>query len=283
MLEINGVNYYHVFTAGKYPQGEISNEFLMQAANNYNPVDFHEAPVWIGHPSKETAEPEALGWIDKLIAKSEKLYVSFSFISEKLKSLIENKKFKRCSVELVTFNVAGQDFPYLYAIGITNRPAVKGLEPITFIEPVTFAGHNFKTDDISRKLHFNSEIKLQNKTGTSKMNELKKLAEKLNLDVIKFDTDDKLSKEIVRLFDDKSNEIQLLKNKNAKLLENESTAESGAKYTELLNELSKLKKARAGELIENAMLTKKLLPSQKADWFSVCGSQAASDRLQASN
>jgi hypothetical protein len=44
MIEINGDKYYHVFTAGKYPQGEISDDFLKQAANNYNPVNFHEAP-----------------------------------------------------------------------------------------------------------------------------------------------------------------------------------------------------------------------------------------------
>jgi hypothetical protein len=269
MIEINGDKYYHVFTAGKYPQGEISDDFLKQAANNYNPVNFHEAPVWIGHPGKEIIEPEALGWIGRLAAKGEKLYASFSHISEKLKSLIENKKFKRCSVELVTFNVAGRDFPYLYAIGITNRPAVKGLEPISFLEPVTFAGHNFKTDDISTKLKFNSEIKHFNQTQTLNMNELlKNLAEKLKLDVLKFDTDEKISKELIRVFEDRSNEILLLKNKVSKLQENELSAPATEKYSELVDELNKLKKSRASELVENAVLTKKLLPSQKEDLIS---------------
>ena len=260
MLEINGNKYFHVFTAGKYPQGEIGENFLEQAANNYDPVNFHEAPVWIGHPGKDKDEPEALGWIDKLIAKAGKLYVSFSYISDKLKSLIENKKFKRCSVELATFNVDGKDFPYLYAIGITNRPAVKGLEPINF------TGHNFKTDDIKQKLNFNSEIKKYNQTQSTQMNEqIKNLADELKIDIRKFSDEEKITGEMIRLFKDKENEISTLKNKIAKLEEN---SPSSVKYNELIEELNNLKKSRAAELVENAVLSKKLLPSQKEDLIS---------------
>ena len=264
MLEINGNKFYHVFTAGKYPQGEITERFLLDAATNYDPLNFHEAPVWIGHPGKEPGEPEALGWIEKLITKAGKLYVSFSYVSDKLKKLIESKKFKRCSVELVTFNVDGQDFPYLYAIGITNRPAVKGLEPISF------TGHNFKTDDISQKLSFNSEIKLQNHQIFNQTNNLmnesvKNLAEKLKIDVSKFDIDEKVLNEAIRLYEDKATEITLLKNRVAKLQEDST---SFTKYSELTEELNKLKKSRAAELVENAVMTKKLLPSQKEDLLS---------------
>lgn len=118
-----------MFRAGTYPQGTFTIEDVKKIADNYDPK-FCEAPIWIGHPKME-AEPPALAWVGGCVADElGRLYIWFSSISDELYSLIQDKKFKRVSVEFWKFD----EKPgwYLYAIGLTNRGQITKLDPIEF-------------------------------------------------------------------------------------------------------------------------------------------------------
>lgn len=255
--------FYHVFSAGKYPQGEISLQFINNVAKNYD-KNFHEAPVWIGHPSADV-EPEALGWIEEVKAEDGKLYVSFSDISDELKELTSNKKFKKCSVELVEFSVDGKIKPYLYAIGLTNRPAVKGLPDIKFSEKIMYDG------EVKSKTIFTNNINFQ-----KNMNEaIKKFAEKLGINISEYNTDESV-------LEYAANCIGKLKEKFSDEPDSiNSLSLMVSKYTETIDELKnkisdqdkvindfkekeiKFKDTQVNNLLESAVLQKKITPAQK--------------------
>lgn len=252
----NGKKYYHVFTAGTYPQGNVGEDFLNQVAANYDPANYHEAPVWIGHPDDDgTSEPEALGWIDSVIAIGNKLYVSFSHVSDKFKQLIDDGAFKRVSVELVKFKTDdGVDVPYLYAVGLTNRPAVKGLQPISFKERKT------RTD-------YHNKILFENKFNTTMNQYLIKLAQKLGLDVSKFTSDDKLSDAIDIAADklkDEKPEVPAVPPVSPPVPATAPDADT--QVAELQKEVAELNQERVANLVDNAIEAKKILPKDKAVW-----------------
>ena len=84
MKKLKDKNYFHVFTAGKYPQGTVTAEDLKQIAASYDP-SVYEAPVWIGHPgSVSPEEPKAYGWVESLLAEGNKLFASFSHLDDDL-------------------------------------------------------------------------------------------------------------------------------------------------------------------------------------------------------
>lgn len=131
MFELNGEIFYKVFEVGKIPSymdpaKKYSEDYIYQVAKNYDPVNIHEAPFWVGHPDWRQ-EPRAGGWIKKVVAMGKELYVSFSEISEWLKGLYNSGEFKKCSVEMGDLEVdsEGNAIPYLWALGATNIPAVK--------------------------------------------------------------------------------------------------------------------------------------------------------------
>lgn len=254
-MVIDGKKYHHVFTAGSYPQGNIDEAFLKEVAKNYDPKNFHEAPVWIGHPDDQegSSEPEALGWIDSVIAIGGKLYVSFSAVSDKLKQLIDSQTFKRVSVELVKYKTDdGLDVPYLYAIGLTNRPAVKGLEPITF------GTHKFNTD-FAVKYFYNDKLNNPNMNMY-----IQKIAKKLGIDVTKFTTDETLTDEITRVSDEKPET-----KKAEPESENTETETNSPEVDQLSKEVAMLKEERVAALVDNAINAKKILPKDKASWVSL--------------
>ena len=133
-LEIDGKKYYHIFTAGKYPQGDVSREDVAAMAYHYDPVNRHEACFWEGHPRQmiPMKEPEAGGWIGGLLAIGDKLYAWFSHIDPDFKKKFDEKKFKRCSVEIGLYFEGDVSFLYVYALGATNRQAVTPMEEMVF-------------------------------------------------------------------------------------------------------------------------------------------------------
>lgn len=253
----NGKKYYHVFTSGAHHgKMNVTDDMLRDIARNYDPANFHEAPVWLGHPEDHdqggSNEPKALAWIDEVLAVGNKLYVSFSYISDEMKSLIDAQSFKRVSIEIVKYNTDdGKELPYLYAVGLTNRPAVKGLEPISF------AGKTFNYNYSERSV-FNEKFQNYN---DNKMNQyLIKIAELFGLDVSKFTTESSLQEAITVKF----NEFKT----------SPGTGDPGSDDEE--NELAKLKtqyselqEERVSELVDSAIKDLKILPAKRQEWIDL--------------
>lgn len=255
-MEFEGKKYYHVFTAGNYPQADISEEMLQEIARNYNPANFHEAPVWLGHPDDNqngNSEPEALAWIDSVIAVGDKLYVSFSHVSDKMKQLVNNQMFKRVSVEIVQYKSNdGKKFPYLFAVGLTNRPAVKGLPPIQF------AGKKYNSHYEAQYL-FNESFQ-NNPTNT--MNPfLINIAKALQVDVSKFVADESLSAAITQ----KLTELQ----KPAPAPSPDVDKSSKAEIESLKAQLEQFEDERIANLVDGAIKDMKILPAHRAQYVGL--------------
>lgn len=244
----NGKKYYHVFTTGAHPgKIDVTDKMLEEIARNYDPANFHEAPVWLGHPDdNKDGEPEALAWIDSVLAVGNKLYVSFSYVSDEMKKLIENQSFKRVSVEIVKFKTDdGKEVLYLYAVGLTNRPAVKGLEPITF------AGRKYN-HDYSERFAFNE--KFQNYNSNQMNQYLIKVAELFGLDVTKFTTESSLQEAITVKFNE------------AKTTSPVKDKEINSDFATLQAQYNELQQERVKELVDGAIKDLKILPANKEEW-----------------
>lgn len=132
-LEINGKIYNLIFTAGKYPQGEYSRDYVKKVAAAYN-VSVHQAPLFVGHRNFMNQDPAAVAWIDEVIAVENNLYAHFAEVSDSAKSLIESKAYKKCSVEIgdLHSNDGASSTPYLFAVALTNTPQVNSLPDLQF-------------------------------------------------------------------------------------------------------------------------------------------------------
>lgn len=130
----------HVFTAGKYPQGDVTVADLKKIAACYDPVNLHEAFMTIGHIDWSERvgadEPPAIAWIKELKVEGDKL---FALIGEQTKEFkekcIDNKNFKRVSIELMPKDISGFEIDspsYFYSMAALNRPAVAGLKPLPY-------------------------------------------------------------------------------------------------------------------------------------------------------
>lgn len=191
MLDYLGKKYFHVFTAGKFPQGEVTVPMLHQVAASYN-TGFHEAPLWVGHLKPEETkvgddEPKALGWIDSAIVIDDKLYVSFSHLSDQAKWLIESQTFKYVSCEFGFYVINGVKTLYLFALALTNRPAVNNLEPLNLSQQYT--DHVINKNYMGARLTF-EQINTSFNLNKNTMNQiLLDIAKAMGIDVAKYTTD----------------------------------------------------------------------------------------------
>lgn len=119
--------FFKVFTAGKYPQGTLTQNDIVEVANSYDP-SFYEAPLTINHEENSPAYAA----ISKVIAKGKDLYVSFTDILNEAFDL--NKKFRYPSCEFAEYEINGTKKKYLRAVTLTNFPQVKSLDKIQFNE-----------------------------------------------------------------------------------------------------------------------------------------------------
>lgn len=130
--------YQTIFKAGKYtPQGEFTNQHLLDIAQAYDPENIHEAPLVVGHNHLFTGEPRALAWVKSLRTSAGELQAEFTDVSPELERMIKSKEFKRCSVELGKVEFLNSDGTtnekwYLFAVALTNMPAVGSLKPLEF-------------------------------------------------------------------------------------------------------------------------------------------------------
>ena len=255
MIIVNGKTYQHLFTAGKYPQGSISLKDLKSIVNGYD-IDFHQAPVWIGHlPSDATHvgkfEPKAYAWIDSLIIQGNKLYGSFSDVSAPLIDFISDKSFKYVSVEFAYYMVNNKKTLYLHAVALTNRPAVDNMEPLNL--PDDFA----KSDNGSEhKFNKNCQNKFFFNINFTQMNEnLLSIADSLGIDT-----------------SDITDDSALLDAINAKIKEILSAPAQGVQAnkktsppqdTELQNKVSVLEDMLFAKLVDDGIAAGKVLPNQR--------------------
>ena len=192
--------FFNVFRAGTYEQwdGEkfvkvtITPDDLQGVASVYN-TSFHEAPLWIGHP-KDASAP-AYGWIDKLKAEGVNLYAAFNYVSDTLFEMINDKVYKKVSVELYNWMVEGKKALYLGAIGLTNMPLVKSLPALSFTDNIELKLAGEKVEGgimVCSDINFDSKNFL-NKTKNMELNEnTKKFAASVGISVTEFDTEEKI-------------------------------------------------------------------------------------------
>lgn len=252
MFEFNGEIFYKVFEVGRIPSymdpsKKYNEEYINQVAKNYDPVNVHEAPFWVGHPDW-SSEPRAGGWIKKVIAIGKEMYVSFSEISSWLKELYDSGEFKKCSVEMgdLEINSDGVTIPYLWALGATNIPAVKGLPVLKFkdkkyqeeklLNKVSFSLLNFGYDNQQNK-----SLKIKNKI---EMDSLKKLADSLGITLAGEETAEAIT--------------ELIEKRTSELKASESEAQKN---------LEKSKNESAAKLIEDAIKDGKITPALKDEYM----------------
>jgi hypothetical protein len=276
---IEGKKYYHVFTAGNYPQANISPEQVNQMAFYYNP-NFHEAPVWRGHPDDNTGndEPEALGWIAPVIASDGKLFISFTHVSDELKNLVDSKKFKYTSIEIKKYKLSSNDvICYLWAMGLTNRAAVPGLEPLNFDEGDNFIlphdfkqshykfTEDFKAENIVETIKFVIPINFNNSNSNNMNQLLINTAKLFNLDLSKFVTDESLAEAIKVKFNENAANVTSL---NSKITELEGKiANPSGNTTVMKAKIEKLEGEKVIELVDHAVEQKKILPKDKENYI----------------
>lgn len=262
MFEFNGDTYHKVFEVGRIPSymdpsKKYNEEYIAQVAKNYDPVNVHEAPLWVGHPDY-TQEPRAGGWIKKVFAMGKELYVSFSEVSDWMKELYNSGEFKKCSVEMGDLEVdsTGTVIPYLWAIGATNIPAVKGLPVLKFKDEkftaeklhnkVSFSLLNFGYENAKQeenKNDFNKEDNFKNKNNTV-MDSLKKIALSLAIELSGSETEEQLTK--------------LIEDKTAELKASESNA---------MKQINDSKEASAVKLVDDAIKNGQITPAQKDEYL----------------
>jgi len=280
-MDIFGKTYYEVFIIGPEPREILNTEFLSEVANSYDP-NFHKAPLWQGHPLDENGklvgiegkdEPDAYGWVGSLIAIADKLYASYDFISSTAKYLTDSKLFQYVSCEFVYYNINGKITPYLFAIGLTNRPACHGLEPLQFAEKIS--GQKFNTN-FANQIHYTlNEKNIFSNQKTNNMailNEsLKNAATKLGIAITTDVTDEILSNSIIGKFSEVTGSVNQLSEKIKNL---EAAKSSGGNSSpELIKlsediknlkaEIDKSKSERNILLIETAISAGKITADQK--------------------
>lgn len=270
MLELLGKKYYDIFRAGEYPQATVTVEMLQRVAHFYNKTT-HEACVWLGHPDEYQTgkdEPEALAWVGDLLCINDLLYCSFSSVSDKMMKLIEDKKFKFTSIELRYYMINDVKTEYLYAVGLTNRPAVNGLNPLEFPKRFTDT-HNFNLNFVGdSRLTFELQNSITNNFTNPKDNPMNQFlidtAKAVGLDVTKFTTESSLKDAITKAFTDKTTEIGTLQTevtalKNAVPEKKEFTSADKA----LADKVGALENLLFTQLADNAIASKKIMPAQR--------------------
>lgn len=247
MFEFNGEIFYKVFEVGKIPSymdpsKKYNESYIQQVASNYDPENVHEAPFWVGHPDWRS-EPRAGGWVKNLAAIGKELYASFSEMSDWMKELYNSGEYKKCSVEMGDLEVDsnGTVIPYLWAIGATNIPAVKGLPVLKFKDEV-FDESKLKNKVSFSLLNFDYKNKFETKKNTE-MESLKKLAASLGIDL----TGKESEAELMFTVETKLNELK-------------------ASHANAVKTIEGSKKENALKLVDGAIESGQLNPAQRDEF-----------------
>jgi len=285
---INGRKYIHVLTAGTYNGVVFTNEDIENMARYYNPM-FREAALWKGHHSSTHVgkeEQEALGWVFPVIALSGKLYIAFSYISQELYTLVSELKYKYVSVEVLYYKLLDETvIPYLSGLGLTNRPAVEGLEPLSFdsedishlkftsVPPKAVVADNvnsftekFDKSKVVKYIQF--EYSVNNYSNNQNQNQMtvtettKKTLTALKIDPAKFVTEEGAQDAIQKVASDALAKVTELEGKVTSLTAAPSTKADDKESPES-KRIAALETKLAVDLVNRAIADKKILPAEK--------------------
>ena len=131
----------HVFRAGDQTSAQgikrtFSPEDLQQVVDTYN-TSIHEAPVVLGHQGDNDSLP-SFGWIQGFSREGPNLYADVSF-TDTAKDLVKDGHYRKVSISFYSpdsqINPHGGQWSarHLALLG-ASPPAVKGLEPFSFVE-----------------------------------------------------------------------------------------------------------------------------------------------------
>ena len=264
MLIIENKKYFEIAKVGNINgKIDLTPQLLKSLADSYDPA-WQEAPIWLGHPDEKQSgmhEPQALGWIEDIKFIGDKLLACFKDVSDELRELIEKKRFKYRSIEIYHYRDSGKE-NYLGALGLTNIPAVKGLEPIQFKE------HKFNSS-------FTSVTSYSNFTNqnTFTMNQyLVTHAKSLGIDTSKFTEEDKLAAEIEKVSKANADKLSAAQTEVTTLKASQSSGAAStdtAKITELQTEVQKLKDEKASILVDEAINQGKIPPAKRDTYVSM--------------
>ena len=119
----------------------VDEEFMNQMMDNFKSMKAsskdqeHIVPIDYNHGSLEygAEESKAAGWISELIIKEDGLYANVQWTNQ-AQEMIKNKEFRFVSPEfgIDSTDEFGEDIsgPVLYAAALTNRPFLKGMDPV---------------------------------------------------------------------------------------------------------------------------------------------------------
>ncbi len=242
---------FKVFRAGKYPQGDVSEQDVRDIAAAYDTA-FHEAPLTVNHNDNSPA----YAIVDVVKCVGKELFVSFrDFIDEAYEM---NKKFRKPSIEIARYN--GK--PYLRAVTMCNFPQVKGLDSLAFSE------------EKKNTIYFTEDLTINLLKGDAMFSEqIQKLAEKLSINISNYNVEGDLLTAAIGAIEnlqtklaESANQVSSL---NLSLSKFTEAGLSQEKFTELQNHLSAanaeitmLNKDRVEMLAEFAVNVKDCIPAQ---------------------
>lgn len=119
--------WFEIWQAGKYPQGEFTEDDVQQIVDNYDPQT-EEAPIVLGHP--KNSDP-AFGWVEALARKGPVLLAKFKQVVPEFAEAVNAGRYKKVSVRLAKDEKKGWTLKHVGFLGAA-LPQVRGLTPISF-------------------------------------------------------------------------------------------------------------------------------------------------------
>lgn len=141
-VEVFFMSKIHVFKTGEHKAANgtsftATKETLAELASSYNPQNFM-APAVKGHPKHD--DP-AYGWVNKVIADGDDLYVEFeeNSLDKTFQEEVKNGRYKNISISIYPPKHPSNPCPgkaSLRHVGFLGAmaPAVKGLKPVNFAD-----------------------------------------------------------------------------------------------------------------------------------------------------
>lgn len=287
---INGKKFIHVLTVGTYNGMDFTQADIDNIARYYNPY-FREACIWKGHhPSTHVGgdEQPALAWIFPVIAFEDKLFVACSYVSDEFINLIKELEFKYTSVEIMYYELVGtgEIIPYLKALGLTNRPAVEGLEPLQAIlyenaDDLTLTempakairgDHSLTVKLEGAKLIKTISFTLKNNSNNQIQNQMtvtettKKTLTALGIDPAKFVTEDGAQEAIRKVATDAQSKVTELASKVTSLT---ASPDASKDTTPESKRVEALETRLATDLVNRAISAMKILPAEKQSYIEL--------------
>lgn len=242
--------FFKVFHAGKYPQGEITSADVAEIAASYDPK-YHEAPLTLLHDD----DSPAYALVDQVRADGKNLFVSFrDVISDAYEA---NKKYRKPSIEVTDY----EGKKYLRAVSLTNFPQVKGLDTI-------------KLSEKQPTIFFSEDLTINLKKGVTMFSEpITKLAEAISINISDYSVDGDVVQKAVEYVNglkaqlaEATTNVSSLNVSLGKFTEAGVTAESFAemktRHDAMMAEVSQYKKDRVDTLVNYALESKDVKPAQ---------------------